>query len=129
MIKPPFGADSFPEDYLAYIQSMETDQTFPGTILFKEPKDPAMTLGRQGDENFWYSVLIGFRQDKLFVVLKFDSKTAYSPKIWQYCIVGGAEWDVAMEFPDFKEMLEYLKNEKPYQPPPLPPSKRKPKQL
>lgn len=72
-----------------------------------------MALGRQGDENFWYSALIGSRADGLFVVLKYDSRTTYSPKVWQYCIVGGAEWDVAMEFQTFGEMLNYLETEKP----------------
>jgi hypothetical protein len=116
MITPPNGALAFPTDYLAYITTTNANRTFPVTELFSAPKDPAMALGRQGDENFWYSSLIGVRHDRLFVVLKYDSKTAYSPKVWQYCIVGGAEWDVAMEFPSFAELLSYLETETPLQP-------------
>jgi hypothetical protein len=117
MISPPNGAEAFPTDYLDYIATLKANRQLPMTELFVEPRDPAMALGRQGDENFVYSALIGSRKDSLFVILKFDSKTAYGPKIWQYCITGGAEWDVLMDFPTFPDLLHYLETEPPPQPP------------
>lgn len=117
MIPPPNEAPAFPADYLVYVATLTCNRILPATELFTEPRDPAMALGRQGDENFRDSVLIGCRQDGLFMVLKYASRTNYSPKVWQYCIVGGAEWDVAMEYPSFSEMLHYLETETPHRPP------------
>lgn len=124
MVNPPYNAASFPADYLAYIQPMTSDRQFPMTHLFSEPKDPGMALGRQGDENFQESVLIGYRTDQLFPILKYSSKQAYAPRVWQYCIVSGAEWNVCMEFDTFAQMIAYFEMEKPPIEPPSPPQRK-----
>jgi hypothetical protein len=112
MIAPPNGAPDFPADYLAYLKSMRGDECLPAGVLFCEPRDPGTTLGRQGDENFPCSVLVGRRQDLHLVVLTFDSKRVGHPRVWRYCIVAGAEWDVVVEFQSFAELRDFLRNER-----------------
>jgi hypothetical protein len=114
-MQPPNGAPSFPRDYADYLPTMGgRPRHLPRTELFCEPKDPGMALGRQGSENFQCSALIGRRTDGLFPIVMYAQLEAYGPEVWQYCITGGAEWDVVMTFPDFASMLAYLENERPY---------------
>lgn len=112
-MKPPNGAQTFPPDYVAYIATLKgRPRHLPRTELFCEPKDPGMTLGRQGDECFQCSALIGRRTDGLFPVLTYARREAYGPEVWQFCITGAAEWDVVMQFDDFASMLTYLEEER-----------------
>ena len=113
VIPPPNDAPAYPADYLAWLDTPGVRHRYPTAELLREPQDPGMALGRQGNENFWYSVLIGLRPDGLFVILKYDSPKAYAPKEWRYCIVDGAEWAVAAEFATLAGLLDYLEAEAP----------------
>jgi hypothetical protein len=72
-----------------------------------------MCLGKQGSENFPRCLMIGERDDGLFVMLMYAPRGAYQPPCWRYVVTGGAEWDVAMECPDFAALHAYLGAESP----------------
>ena len=115
MIPPPNFAEQYPQDYLDYIAGRDTDETFKHGVLFSEPKDPGVAMGRQGNENFWYSALLGFYHedpngDWMQIILKYDAKTAYGPKEWQYGIARGAEWSIVLDFTDMAELVWFMKN-------------------
>lgn len=108
----PNGAESYPEDYDQFLVGLNEAVRFPQALLFPAPQDPGTALGRQGNENFVYSVLIGTRSDGLFLILKYDSKNAYGPKSWSYCIVNGAEWNEVVSFSTLAELIHYLETER-----------------
>ena len=112
-VLPTDGVAALPADYLAYIATPRRRRRFPAAELLAEPIDPGMALGKQGYDNFMFSNLIGTRPDGLQIVLKYDAMTTSSPRKWQYAIVKGAEWDVAIAFDSMNELLNYLEAEEP----------------
>ena len=45
MITPPNAATAFPDDYLAFLATLQANLVLPGTESFLEPKDSGMALG------------------------------------------------------------------------------------
>ena len=108
MIRPPNLAAAYPDDYLAYVRSRTADEECLGGTLFSAPRDPGITLGRQGDENFLRSVLIGRTRNGQHIILMYAPRVAYEPDSWQYGIAPGAEWEVVHAFPGFEALREFL---------------------
>lgn len=121
MITLPNDAEALPQEYLDYIASIQEDVQFSNACLFREPKDPGMALGRRGDENFFYSVLIGFYKEPQAwheIILKYDSPGSGKPKAWEYAIAEGAEWKLLLKFDTLSKLIEYLRKDPRRQRPP-----------
>ncbi len=113
MITVPNGATEFPADYMDFLRGLTTDRIFSIGRLFAVPRDPGEALGKQGSENYVYSVLIGSRTDGLHIVLTYASLKAYAPPEWRYNITSGAEWNVVAEFKVIGELVSFLESERP----------------
>ena len=110
MIRPPNLAEAYPAEYAAYVRERTQDEEFTGGVLFADPRDPGQALGRQGDENYPHSVLIGRTGNGRHIVLTYAPAAAYAPDSWHYGITGTAEWDVIHRFPEMSALVTFLRN-------------------
>ncbi len=113
----PNGAPALPPDYAAWSAIRVDDESLGRTRLYRDWRDPSMCLGKQGSENFPCCLMIGERQDQLFVMLLYAPPRPYEPPRWRYVVTAGAEWDIAAEFPDFAALHAFLGSETPLAPP------------
>ena len=118
MIPPPNNAAAWPTDYLDFLRGKGQDLILPCATIFFEPRDPSTALGRQGDENFLYSALIGTRPDNLQIILTYAPKSSYEACSWSYQITNGAEWQPILSFSSMTELIAYLEAE------PVPPQQQ-----
>ena len=73
---------------------------------------PGERLGRQGDENFCSSVLIGVREPTN-IILRYVGDDPANAGHWRYGIVNGAESAIVAEFATLAELLAHLRPERP----------------
>lgn len=114
-----------PGDYLAFLEGRVADERLPASVLYAAPRDPGMALGKQGTENFFASVLVGWRDNGQQVVLTWERERPGDVEAWHYRIVAGAEWQHVWNFGDFAAMREFLRRERPTPPPAPAPRKRR----
>lgn len=112
MVRPPGEAETYPADYTDYIRRHPVDHVVGRSVIYGFPVDPGERLGRQGDENFVNSVLIGAREPTK-LILRYDPVARPGTGAWCYGIVNGAEWAVVAEFSTLAGLLAHLRRERP----------------
>lgn len=112
MVRPPREAASFPADYADYLRRHPVDHVVGRSVIFGYPVDPGERLGRQGDENFCSSVLIGVREPTN-IILRYVGDDPANAGHWRYGIVNGAESAIVAEFATLAELLAHLRPERP----------------
>ncbi|MFO1305670.1 MAG: hypothetical protein U1F54_18230 [Burkholderiales bacterium] len=112
MSSPPRLTGRLPADYADYIARHPADHAVGRSVVYGGPLDPGERLGRQGDENFRDSVLIGHR-DSMKIILWLDEGAADAAAAWRYRLATGAEWSVVAEYPSLDALLAALRAERP----------------
>ncbi|MFN8673870.1 MAG: hypothetical protein U0457_17545 [Candidatus Sericytochromatia bacterium] len=107
---PQVGKE-FPQEYIDFNNTLESDIIIGKAIIYKWGKNPDI-LGRPGTENFWKSLLIGSMQGGQQITLTYDYNYTTGKGEWFYQITRYAEWAIDEIFDDYADLREFLKTYK-----------------